>query len=93
MVDYVRVTGDDHERLGADAAALTHFIGNRCYMRMHKDGHCGALRVGDGRFVCSVYGNRPQVCRDLERGSPVCEAEIERKGDSPSALVQLWRTR
>lgn len=83
---YARVTGDDWARLGADAERLAHFIGHRAYMRM-SDGHCAALRVrGTPRegteFFCTVYENRPQVCRDLARGSPECEGELATKASS-----------
>jgi Fe-S-cluster containining protein len=77
---YVRVTGDDYERLGDRAESLTQFIGNRAYLRM-EDGHCAALRVEAGRFVCTAYDARPAVCRDLERGSPECLGEIATKRD------------
>jgi hypothetical protein len=77
---YVRVTGDDWERLGADADRVAHFVGNRAYMRMSAAGHCAALEVrtaadGAREFFCTVYERRPQVCRDLARGSPECEGE------------------
>jgi Fe-S-cluster containining protein len=75
---YVAVTGDDHARLGADAEVLTTFLENRCYMRM-QDGHCAALRLEAGRFTCSVYEQRPAVCRELARGGPACAAEREQK--------------
>ena len=76
---YVRVTGEDHARLGDDAEAWTHFVGNRCYLRM-QDGHCAALRVEPaGRFVCAIYERRPETCRRLERGSPECAAERHEK--------------
>lgn len=76
---YVRVTGADWARLGPVADALAHFIGHRAYMRM-RDGHCAALecrRDAGGRvdYFCTVYEKRPQLCRDLERGSPACHAE------------------
>jgi Fe-S-cluster containining protein len=72
---YVRVMGADHARLGDAAERLTVFEGNRCYMRMDA-GHCAALTRDDrGRFTCSIYAERPAVCRELERGSPACEAE------------------
>jgi Fe-S-cluster containining protein len=76
---YVRVSGDDWMRLGSEAERVAHFIGNRAYLRM-TDGHCAALiviRPPDGRahFACSIYDRRPEVCRDLARGSPACEAE------------------
>jgi Fe-S-cluster containining protein len=85
----VRVTGDDHARLGAAADDLVRFIGNRAYMRL-SDGHCAALRVEPGgRFVCSVYDARPDTCRDLARGSPQCAGERFLKEDRAAALVQL----
>lgn len=71
---YVRVTGDDHARLGAGNEALSVFIGNRCYMRM-AHGHCAALAVRDGQYVCTVYELRPEVCRALARESASCAAE------------------
>jgi Fe-S-cluster containining protein len=88
----IRVTGDDHERLGEDAARLVRFVGNRAYMRL-TDGHCAALRVEpEGRFVCSVYEARPVVCRDLERGSPHCAAErFAKQARATERLVQLRR--
>lgn len=82
---YVRVLGDDWERLGEDAETVAHFIGYRAYMRM-SDGHCAALvarTVADGQreYFCTVYDRRPQVCRELARGSPQCAAERELKHD------------
>ena len=107
---YVRVTGDDHARLGARAEELTRFVGNRAYMKM-TDGHCAALRIetlamdashashdgADARFVCGVYDERPDVCRDLARGSRECLGEIATKGARPllavAALTALSRRR
>lgn len=76
---FVRVTGDDWSRLGAAAAHAAHFIGHRAYMKM-VGGHCSALQVrrdpgGKPEFFCTLYENRPQVCRDLARGSPECAGE------------------
>jgi Fe-S-cluster containining protein len=81
---YVRVSGDDFERLGSQAEPLTAFVGNRAYMRMI-DGHCAALRVDRAarRFVCTIYEARPEICRVLERGSPECLGEIATKGERP----------
>ena len=86
----VRVTGDDHERLGEDAERFVSFVGNRAYMRF-ADGHCAALRVeGEGRFVCTVYPMRPQACRDLERASPHCAGErFTKAGRAEARLLQL----
>ena len=76
---YVRVTGDDWTRLGEAAERVAHFVGNRAFMRM-SGGHCAALELraradGAREYFCSVYADRPQVCRDLDRGSPQCEGE------------------
>lgn len=79
---YVRVTGDDWSRLGASAEEVAHFIETRAYMQM-RDGHCAALAIREGEqgreYFCTVYDRRPQVCRELERGSPQCEAELAQK--------------
>jgi Fe-S-cluster containining protein len=80
---YIRVTGEDWSRLGAAADRWAHFVGHRAYMRM-SGGHCAALRrdvkaAGLVSFACAIYPLRPQTCRELERGSPQCEAECLRK--------------
>src|ERR1700722_16345677 len=87
---YVSVTGDDHARFAERADELVRFDGNRAYMRM-VDGHCAALRVekGSGQLVCGAYETRPQVCRDLARGSGACRGEIASKSDRP--LLALAR--
>jgi Fe-S-cluster containining protein len=88
---YVRVSGDDHARLGDAAESLVRFDGHRAYMRM-VDGHCAALVVDarSGRFVCSMYEARPDTCRDLARGSPACAGERETKRERPLlALASL----
>lgn len=88
---YLRISGDDHARLGAATERLTQFIGNRCYMRL-VDSHCGALGLEReaGHFACEVYEQRPRTCRQLERGSDACLAEFERKrGRAQRALAGL----
>ncbi len=84
LENYVRVTGDDWTRLGDVAERVAQFAGNRAFMRM-REGHCAALELrraedGAAEFFCSVYERRPQICRDLERGSPECAGELETKG-------------
>jgi Fe-S-cluster containining protein len=88
----VRVTGDDHARLGDRALELVWFEGNRAYMRMVDD-HCSALQIqpDTGRFVCSAYQIRPDVCRVLEPGSGACRGELEAKATRP--LLELGRLR
>jgi hypothetical protein len=85
---YVRVTGEDWTRLGDDAPGLAQFIGHRAYLRM-SEGHCAALEIRNGPagpdFFCTVYDRRPQVCRDLERGSPECFGERDTKAAAVAA--------
>lgn len=81
---YVRVDGRDWDRLGDDAERWATFIGHRAFMRMDA-GHCAALEVrrgatGAAEYFCRVYERRPQICRDLARGSPECEGERATKG-------------
>ncbi len=82
---FVRVTGADWDRLGPEAAMVAHFIGHRAYMKM-TDAHCAALAPrrtpeGETEFFCTVYDRRPQVCRELARGSPECEGELATKAE------------
>ena len=94
LAEYVRVDGFDHARLGERVEELTHFEGNRCYMRMH-EGHCVALVIDivSRRFVCSVYEDRPGICRELARSSGECRGEIHEKGERPGALLLLLGSR
>jgi Fe-S-cluster containining protein len=76
---FVRVTGDDWERLEGIADGVAQFVGHRAYMRM-TGGHCAALELrvdetGEAKFFCTIYERRPQICRDLARGSPECAGE------------------
>lgn len=82
---YVRVSGDDWSRLGSEAGRVADFDGHRAYLKIH-DGHCAALEVRCGNdgwreYFCTIYDRRPQICRDLDRGSPHCEGERALKGD------------
>lgn len=90
--NYVPVTGADWSRLGEEAERLAHFVGIRAFMRM-RDGHCAALEVrrpaeGAAEFFCTMYERRPQVCRDLGRGSPQCAGEIATKGGLPGVAAK-----
>lgn len=89
---YVRVTGDDYARLGELADALVRFVGNRAYLRV-EGGRCAALVVerASRRLVCRAYEHRPDVCRDLERGSPACLAERERKAEAVQTALDPTR--
>ena len=73
----MRVTGADWTRLGEAAERVAHFIGrgNEAYMKMSA-GHCIALEIRPGpEYFCTLYDRRPQICRDLARGSPECAGE------------------
>jgi hypothetical protein len=85
---YIRVTGDDYERLGDRAGEIVHFVENRAYLRM-TNGHCAALAAEKGRRLrCTIYDLRPDVCRDLARGSPQCAGELDTKGDRTRAFMR-----
>src|SRR4051812_482175 len=80
---HARVTGDDHARLGDDAEEWVTWLDNQTFMRIEASPgggprRCAALVVDpeDGTFLCAVYERRPQVCRDLERGSGGCAGEL-----------------
>ncbi len=89
LPEYVRVFGVDLDRMDDRAAALTHFIGNRCYMRL-EEGHCAALVIDPRarRFVCSIYEARPDVCRSLDRGTGACLGEYTEKADRPDVAIE-----
>lgn len=87
---YVRVSGEDWARLGAEAERVAWFDGGRAYLKM-RDGRCGALAVraaadgsGAREYFCTIYDRRPRVCRELGRGTPECEAERALKGGRPA---------
>jgi Fe-S-cluster containining protein len=87
LPEYIRVFGIDYDRMDDKARAYTHFIGNRCFMQI-EDGHCAALRIeASGRFVCSIYPMRPDVCRSLDRGSGMCAGELAEKRERPLLAV------
>lgn len=97
---HARVSGDDHARLGDAAEELVEWIGNAAFMKiervtdaMHK---CVALVIdaSSGTFACSIYERRPDVCRELERGSGACRGELAVKAERPKrALSILGATR
>jgi uncharacterized protein len=90
LPEYIRVFGNDLDRMDDPARALTHFIANRCFMRI-EDGHCAALVIDPDarRFVCSIYPMRPDVCRSLEPGSGQCRADRHEKVER--TLIALRR--
>ncbi len=89
LPEYVRVFGTDWDRMGDEARAHTHFIGNRCYMRI-RDGQCAALVIDPvaRRFLCAIYEERPDCCRSLERGHGACLADLQQKADRPLLAIE-----
>lgn len=87
------MTGDDHARLGEDAERLVIFEENKAFMRLADLAPgvrgCAALAFDRATqtFACTIYERRPQVCRDLERGSPACEGELATKGPRRLLLI------
>lgn len=89
---FVRVEGGDWARLGDAAGRVAHFIGHRAYMKM-SEGHCAALEIrqlaeGGRQYFCTVYADRPQICRDLARGSPQCQGERAAKAGRVAGLMK-----
>lgn len=100
---HARVTGDDYARLGDDAERLVLWIENLAFMRLtditagperQSPRHCAALVIDSkgGIFACSIYNQRPQVCRDLARGSNECRGELGSKGERPRRALAILRT-
>jgi uncharacterized protein len=89
LPEYVRVFGYDWDRLDEPARAFTHFLGNRCYLRLD-EGHCAALVIDPSgpRFTCAIYEVRPDVCRSLERASGACRADRHEKRERPLLAVE-----
>ena len=95
LPEYVRVFGYDWDRMDERAQAYTHFLGNRCYLRL-EEGHCAALVIDPDAlsFRCAIYEARPDACRSLERGSGACKADRHEKRERPLlAVANLLRER
>lgn len=82
---YVPLSESDQRRLANDSDKI-HVEDGKSYMRMQGNiddrksaRRCIALRLVAGRFVCGVYHSRPDICRELERGSPACLEEVDEK--------------
>lgn len=97
LPEYVRVFGYDWDRMDERAQAFTHFLGNRCYLRL-EEGRCAALVVdladpARPRFLCSIYEARPDACRSLERGGGACRSDRHEKAERPLLAVASLRRR
>lgn len=92
--DYIAIFAFDWDRMTAPARALTtNGPRGRRHMRF-SNGHCEAL-VPDAsgrRLHCSIYEERPDVCRALVRGTGDCrEHYVEKAGRPDVALLSLLR--
>jgi uncharacterized protein len=89
---HIRLMPSDLERLGAlaDASAIVEVHNGLPYLVM-RDQHCAQLMVDGETFACGIYELRPAVCRDLDRGSPSCDAERAHKYMSKPRLIVLAR--
>lgn len=85
---YVPVTESDSERLRDHGShSLTVEVDGSWHMRM-TDGHCAALVVRAGKFVCDVYEARPEACRELAAATPACQEEVRLKIRTASKLLE-----
>ena len=90
--DYIAIFECDWDRMTARARALTTrgLRGTR-HMRFSHGG-CEALGLDAAghRIQCSIYEERPDVCRALERGTGDCrEHYVEKAGRPDVALTRL----
>ena len=70
LATYVRVGGDDYQRLGEKASDLTEFHGNRCYMRRSMGTARPSLSIAQrgASYVESTQIGLPLVA--ISRGDP-----------------------
>ena len=84
---YVMVFEEDSQRLGTRADELTREIGGRRFMRQEQ-GHCIALHQHGEHWLCSIYEQRPRLCREFERGCEVCRTVVAQRHPHASARKQ-----
>ena len=69
---WVEVTVEDAVRLGGEILFTSGDI-EPFAMRVKPDGSCVALAGKIGKDAsCSLYDRRPDICRRVKRGSPIC---------------------
>jgi Fe-S-cluster containining protein len=71
----VTLDAEDEGRLSVDEVlALTRYDAEKDQrvMREGRDARCVALRIEDGRYLCSIYERRPSACVEFERGGRRC---------------------
>jgi len=73
--NWIEVSELDRQRINDDT--LINIGDSQHHMKMKWTGinkcRCVALdgRIG-GAIVCTIYDKRPEICRLVERGSPIC---------------------
>jgi len=67
---WVEVSQKDAERMG-DLSKKLLTSGDIEPFAMKSD-HMGRCLAQDSQGKCSIYAKRPQVCRDVKRGSELC---------------------
>jgi uncharacterized protein len=91
--DYIRVFAVDEARMSASTITFTEQRDGIRVMRF-AEGRCVALRFDAAdRIICTIYDERPDVCRALERGSGQCRGDVEGKGDVATAFIAASRLR
>ncbi len=80
----MRVSGADYGRLGDEAESMVTWTADRAFLRLIAEGRCAQLASsatlsGENEVHCRIYAQRPEPCRELERGSPGCLAELADK--------------
>jgi len=65
---YILISFEEREKY-KDFSLIT--LSNLNFIEM-KNGKCPALLLKDDKYYCSIYENRPEVCRKFERGSGCC---------------------
>ena len=89
---HVQVFEIDLERMGPRARSFVDKSGAYGFMRF-EDGHCVALGCDPttGLFGCTIYEERPDVCRSLERGTSGCRYEHGAKAGRPDVMLARLR--
>lgn len=88
---YIRVFGVDEARMSPETRALTELRPEGRFMR-YTGGACVALRVdASHRVLCSIYEERPDVCRALVRGSGQCRGDFDAKGAAAASFIAASR--
>jgi hypothetical protein len=72
---FVPLSVEDLERLAQAGEALAHTESGQAYMRMD-DGFCAALERFPGGARCTIYEQRPELCREFRQGSSECRSVL-----------------